>query len=232
VALALDAAGLACSAAVIVSDRVVGAERVSSMRAQAEALLPMADRVIRAGGLSPADLNLVVATVGPGSFTGIRVGLAAARGIALAAGARLIGVTSFAAAAASLERNCDSDRFVVVALESRRADIYIQLFDAGCNPIGEPAAMMPAALGGAMMDTIGESPLLIAGDAAQRAGLALSERQDTTVLENSPPDAVGAWRAARGLLRRGEKGDTRPLYLRPPDVTSTRGEKSSALVRA
>jgi tRNA threonylcarbamoyladenosine biosynthesis protein TsaB len=229
VVLALDAAGLACSAALIVGDRVVGAERLSSMHGQAEALLPMADLVMRTGGLSPADVNLVVVTVGPGSFTGIRVGLAAAHGIALAAGARLIGVTSFEAAAASLERDVRSDRFLVVALESRRAEIYIQLFDGGGKPVGEPAAMMPAAFAAAMRETIGVSPLLIAGDAAQRAGLALSERRDTTVLENSAPDAVGAWRAALRLLRLGGS-NTRPLYLRPPDVTPAGGEKNPALV--
>src|SRR6266851_9911888 len=92
VILALDSAGLACSVAVALGDRVLGAERIEGMHGQAEALLPMVDRAMRKAGLPPAALDLVAATVGPGSFTGIRVGLAAARAIALATGARLIGV--------------------------------------------------------------------------------------------------------------------------------------------
>ena len=67
------------------------------MHGQAEALLPMVDACMREAGQVPAAIDLVAVTVGPGSFTGIRVGLAAARGMALATGAQLIGVTSFEA---------------------------------------------------------------------------------------------------------------------------------------
>src|SRR5437588_1487547 len=99
VALAFDSAGLTCSVAVSLGEEVVAEEQVGTMHGQAEALLPLVDRAMRKAGQMPAALDLVVATVGPGSFTGIRVGLAAAHGIALATGARLIGVTSFDAVA-------------------------------------------------------------------------------------------------------------------------------------
>src|SRR5258708_19583473 len=93
VILAIDSAGLACSVVVAVGDTILSTERVETRHSQAEALMPMVDAAMRKAGLPPAALDLVAATVGPGSFTGIRVGLAAARGIALATGAHLAGAT-------------------------------------------------------------------------------------------------------------------------------------------
>jgi tRNA threonylcarbamoyladenosine biosynthesis protein TsaB len=227
VILAIDTAGSACSAAVAVGDTILSAERLESRHGQAEALMPMVDAAMRKAGLSPAALDLVAATVGPGSFTGIRVGLAAARGIALATGAQLVGVSSFEAVAAGLGApDCGDVPLLLVALESRREDLYVQLFDSSCNPVGQPASIMPAALGEAVKVAVGAAPLLIAGDAAQRAALALSKRADTFVAEDSAPDAVGVWRA--GLRRwRSEAVDMpRPVYLRPPDVTLPSGGRT------
>ncbi|HEX9535202.1 MAG TPA: tRNA (adenosine(37)-N6)-threonylcarbamoyltransferase complex dimerization subunit type 1 TsaB [Stellaceae bacterium] len=221
VVLALDSAGLACSVAVSLGDEVVGEERIDTMHGQAEALLPLVDKAMRDAGQAPAALDLVVVTVGPGSFTGIRVGLAAAGGIALATGARLVGVTSFEAVAVRAARNDWSEtRSLLVALESRREDLYVQFFDPHGNPLREPAAIMPILFREAVAATTGANPLLIAGDAAQRAAAALAHRPHTAVLEDSAPGAVGTLRAGLRLLRLGEAVDApRPLYLRPPDVT-------------
>jgi tRNA threonylcarbamoyladenosine biosynthesis protein TsaB len=220
VGLALDSAGLACSVAVSLGEEVVAEERIATMHGQAEALLPLVNRAMRQAGQMAASLNLVVATVGPGSFTGIRIGLAAARGIALATGARLLGVTSFDAVAVRAARNDWLEtRPLLVALESRREDFYVQFFDPHGDALREPAAIMPFLFREAVAATIGANPLLIAGDAAQRAAAALEQRPDTAVLEDSAPGAVGALRAGLRLLRRGKADAPRPLYLRPPDVT-------------
>jgi tRNA threonylcarbamoyladenosine biosynthesis protein TsaB len=219
VALALDSAGLACSVAVGVGEKIVAQEHIDTMHGQAEALLPLVDRVMRTARQVPAALDLVVSTVGPGSFTGIRVGLAGTRGIALATGARLVGVTSFDAVAAARSDGSET-RFLLVALESRREDLYIQFFDPHGDPLSGPAAIMPFLLREAVAATIGANPLLVAGNAAQRAAAALARRPDTAVLEDSAPGAVGALRAGLRLLRLGKEADApRPLYLRPPDVT-------------
>jgi tRNA threonylcarbamoyladenosine biosynthesis protein TsaB len=226
VTLAIDSAGSACSAVVAAGDTILSAERVEGSHGQAEALMPMVDYTMRKAGLPPAALDLVVTTVGPGSFTGIRVGLAAARGIALSTSAQLAGVSSFEAVAFGLAQPDDGDlRFVLVALESRREDIYVQLFDRLRVAVGQPAAVMPATLGTAVSAAIGAAPLLIAGDAAQRAALALAKYADASILEGSAPDAVGALRA--GLHRwRGERVEApQPLYLRPPDVTLSSGHQ-------
>jgi tRNA threonylcarbamoyladenosine biosynthesis protein TsaB len=221
VILALDAAGLACSVAVSLGEKVVVEERIETMHGQAEALLPLVDKVMRKAGQAPAALDLVVATVGPGSFTGIRAGVAAARGIALATGARLLGVTSFdAVALGAAQSNYPEARFLLVALESRREDLYVQFFDPHGNALREPAAIMPFMFREAVAATIGANPLLVAGDATRRAAAALAQRPDTAVLEDSAPGAVGTLRAGLRLLRLGSAADVpRPLYLRPPAVT-------------
>ena len=221
VALALDSAGLACSVAVSLGEEVVAEERTDTMHGQAEALLPLVDKAMREAGQVPAALDLVVATVGPGSFTGIRAGLAAARGIALATGARLIGVTGFDAVAFGAARSdCSETCFLLIALESRREDLYVQFFDPHGDALREPAAIMPASVCGAVAATIGAKPLLVAGDAAQRAAAALAQRPATAVLAGSVPGAVGALRAGLRLVHLDTGPNApHPLYLRAPDVT-------------
>ena len=237
VVLAIDSAGLACSAVVAVGDTILSTERVETRHSQAEALMPMVDAAMRKAGLPPAALDLVAATVGPGSFTGIRVGLAAARGIALATGAQLVGVSSFEAVAASLAQglaqpDCGDVQFLLIALESRREDLYVQLFAIPWNPVGPPASMMPAALGEAVNAAVDSAPLLIAGDAAQRAALVLSNCADTIIVGDSAPDAVGVLRAGLRRWRSGAVDAPRPLYLRPPDVTLPSSRRASPLSRA
>jgi tRNA threonylcarbamoyladenosine biosynthesis protein TsaB len=219
ISLALDSAGGVCSAVVAIGDKILAGERTERSHGQAEALMPIIDAVMSKAGFSPAELNIVAASVGPGSFTGLRVGLAAARGIVLATGARLIGVTSFEAAAAGVVWPAGGHpRFLLVALESRREDIYVQLFSRR-GALGQPAAVMPEALLETVNLIVGEAPLLIAGDAAQRAASALSNRAAAIRLEGSAPEAAGVLRA--GLRRRhgGRSVAPRPLYLRPPGVT-------------
>ena len=219
--LAIDTAGSACSVAVGLGESILAHQRIETLYGQAEALLPLVDRVMRDAGQEPLGLEIVTVTVGPGSFTGIRVGLATARGIALATGARLIGVTSFSAAAASAAHsNCSNPRLLLVAIESRREDLYIQFFDPAGDPLGRPAVVMPFALGDATSAAIGTRPLLIAGDAAHRAAAALRQHRQVSLLEDPAPGAVGTLQAGLRLLRLGKADDApRPLYLRPPDVT-------------
>ncbi len=189
---------------------------------QAEALLPMVESAMGAARLTASTLDLITVTIGPGSFTGIRVGLAAAKGIALGLGAPLFGVTSFEAVAAA----CDADpigRFLLVALDSRRADLYIQLFDPARHALGSPAAVLPEAL--TEIVTAGSRPLAVTGDAAARAAAALDGRDCASLVIDGEPPAVGAVRAALRRWRGGERGGpARPLYLRPPDVTLTVGQ--------
>ena len=200
---------------------MLAAEQAAIVHGQAEALLPIVDRVVRAAQVSPAGLDLIAVSAGPGSFTGIRAGLAAARGIALGIGRPVLGVSAFAAAAALLSPDrLSAGEVLLVAIESRRADLYLQFFDAAGSPKSEPAVLPPGALGERVARVAGDSPVVIAGDAAERAAAALRGRPRLVVAAGSAPRAVGVLRAALTRWRRGDRGgDTRPLYLHPPAVT-------------
>jgi tRNA threonylcarbamoyladenosine biosynthesis protein TsaB len=193
-------------------DAVLAHERRAMRHGHAEALLPMIDQVMAVAGLTPAAMETVAVSVGPGGFTGIRAGLAAAQGLALASGARLIGVTSFAAVVARLP-HCDEP--VLVALDSRREDLYVQLFSRNGAFLGEPAAIPPAELAAFVAAAVGKAALSIAGDAADNAAAALAGR-NVTVIAGSAPDALGVLAAATADRY---AGPARPLYLRPPDVS-------------
>jgi tRNA threonylcarbamoyladenosine biosynthesis protein TsaB len=210
--------------AVAAADRLLRVCSRAMLHGQSEALLPMVDGAMRAAGLPVAALDLVAASVGPGSFTGIRAGLAAARGIALAAGLPLIGVTGFEAVAASVDRDRGAaGPLLLVALESRRAELFVQLF-APDRPLGEPAAMLPAMLFEWLEARGRGSPVLVAGDAAERAALMLTDRPRTRVAQDRTPAVVGVARQALYRWRQGERhGRPEPLYLRSPDVTLPRG---------
>ncbi len=218
--LAIETAGSSCSVAVAQGDAVLAAEGRPLRHGHAEALFPMIERVMAEAGLSPSQLAVIAAATGPGGFTGIRVGLAAAHGIALAVGARLVGITSFAAVAAGVgAAGGAAGEILLVALDSRRADLYVQLF-AGAVPLAAPQALLPGDLAAYVARIAGNARLLIAGDAAAAAAASLRAHTGVTVASGSLPDARGVAAAA---LRHPAAGaadqPARPLYLRPPDVT-------------
>jgi tRNA threonylcarbamoyladenosine biosynthesis protein TsaB len=208
IVLALDTAGSACSVAVARDEQLLATHRREMRHGHAEALMPMIDAAMREAGLAAHELDAVAVSLGPGGFTGIRVGLAAAYGIALAAQARLVGVSSFAAVAAPLGGP------LLVAIDSRRADLYVQLFD----PDGAPEAVMPDRLGDWLGARGVTGPIAVAGDAVEAAAAALSGR--ARALPGTAPDARGVLAAApRILANNTETAPPRALYLRPPDVT-------------
>src|SRR5438270_563242 len=130
--LAIETAGSRCSAAVTRGERILASVSQALRHGHGEALLPIVDRAMSEAEIKPSQLTMVAVAIGPGGFTGIRVGLAAAQGIALATGARLLGVTGFAAVAQALRRTGPGDAVpganLLVALDSRRDDLYVQLF--------------------------------------------------------------------------------------------------------
>jgi tRNA threonylcarbamoyladenosine biosynthesis protein TsaB len=230
--LALETAGSSCSVAVARDDLIVAAECRPLRHGHAEALFPMIERVMAEARLRPAQLVAVAAATGPGGFTGIRVGLAAAHGIALATGARLIGITSFAAVAASIAPAGAGDaEALLVALDSRRPDLYVQLFEPrptpttalALVPLAAPRALLSDELAAYVAHYTGDARLLVAGDAAAAATACLGTRRGSRVADASAPDARGvALAALRQPAETAAGRPAQPLYLRPPDVTLPR----------
>jgi len=219
--LALDSAGQACSVAVW-RNGALAAHRLAAMaRGHGEALLPMVAETVKAASLDMAAFDVIAVTIGPGSFTGLRIGLAAARGLGLALARPVVGITSFLAVAAALPASLREGRAILVALDTRREDLFLQRFDADLRAV-EPARLAtPRELVGALP----AGPVLLAGDGLPLVSPFLPRGRDI-LLAPGPghPDAAAlAALAARLLMHGGDlpEGPLRqpePFYLRAPDV--------------
>jgi tRNA threonylcarbamoyladenosine biosynthesis protein TsaB len=214
--LAIDTAAAGCSVALCRAGAVLAERREEMARGQSERLLPMVAALLLETGVAFEALEALAVTLGPGTFTGVRIGLAAAKGLALALDIPLFGVTCFEVAVAGLSGA--SDRTVLVALESKRRDLYIQVFPASpCHP-RPMLACDPEALAAQLRGVPGESPVVAVGNAAVRAAAALAPRP---VIVGPASEHSAAARAGLLALRRcpGNDPPLSPIYLRPPDVT-------------
>jgi tRNA threonylcarbamoyl adenosine modification protein YeaZ len=132
--LAIDTALDACSAAVLDTDasKIVAQESQPMKRGHAEALMPLIARVMKASTVAFASLDRIAVTTGPGSFTGLRVGLSAARGIALAAGKPVVGLTTLTAYAAPIVTE-NGPHPIISAIDARHDHVYFQVV-GGAQP--------------------------------------------------------------------------------------------------
>jgi len=211
--LALDAALSACSVAVLFEGEVVAHRRSDMARGQAAALLPMVREAMSEAGFSYESIDLVAVSIGPGHFTGLRIGLAAAQGLAVAWGLPLAGVTTLEAVAAAAAAEPYP---LVAALETKREDLYVQTFLGGRGQ-GDPMALAPESAGRGPWPA---GPLALAGDGAPRLATLLERLgRQVNLLGPLLPDAVEVGRLAAGRYGTVAALAARPLYLRPPDVT-------------
>lgn len=210
--LSFDTALGACSVALLdtATDAVLARISVPMDRGHAEALMPMIDQAL--GG--PAGLSAVdrlVVTTGPGSFTGIRVGLSAARGLALATGKPLVGVTTLIALVAPVLASGDG-RAAAAAIDARHGRVFFQIF--GPTGLGLVPARVLSAKDAARM--AGDGPVRLVGSGAQLVADA-SETRHEIMPGSLAPDPV--WLARLGAASPVPERLPRPVYLRPPDVT-------------
>jgi tRNA threonylcarbamoyl adenosine modification protein YeaZ len=213
--LAIDTALEACSVAlldVMQPDRAVH-ESQPMTRGHAEALMPMIARVLDRAGFDAREIDRVAVTVGPGSFTGLRVGIAAARGLALAAGKPAIGLTTLAAYAAPLIAANDAVP-VVCAVDARHDHVYLQVFGAGGLTLLKPrlttvADAVHASLGG---------PPRVVGTGAELLARAWPRDEKPPVLVDDKRAPDIAWVARLGAAAADTGVAPKPLYLRAPDA--------------
>ena len=214
--LAIDTALEACAAAVLDTARgeVVARETKPMARGHAEALMPLVKRVVERSGLGFSDLSRIAVTVGPGSFTGLRVGIAAARGLALATGKPALGLTTLAAFAAPLIAEDDTSP-VVAAVDARHDHVYLHIIGPGGRTLVSPKL---ASLRDALRAcTASRAPRLVGNAAALlAANWPARERQPASVHQQAAPEID--WVAKLGAAAPESTRRPRPLYLRAPDA--------------
>jgi tRNA threonylcarbamoyl adenosine modification protein YeaZ len=210
--LAIDTALAACSAAVFDTEggALLAIESQPMHRGHAEALLPLVARVMQAAQTRFVDLHRIAVTTGPGSFTGLRVGISAARAIALAAGLPAIGVTTLEAYAAPYFGSPDGP--IAAAIDARHQHVYLQVFAVDGRTLVAPrvaslAEAIAAAKGAALV--IGSGAPLVA--AAWPAG------EPAPVFDPRQAPDIG-WVARLGARAATSSSPPKPLYLRAPDA--------------
>ena len=212
--LAIDTALAACSAAVLDTEYggIVASESLPMIRGHAEALMPLLQRVMDKAGLTFPDIDRIAVTTGPGSFTGLRVGIAAARGISLAADKPAVGLSTLSVYAAP--HIAADDRFpVVAAIDARHAQVYLQIFSPGGRTLTAPRL---APLREAVHEAAA-APSCIVGSAAQAVAAALSEADAPAAVDaRAAPDI--AWVARMGAVVPEDQSALKPQYLRAPDA--------------
>jgi tRNA threonylcarbamoyladenosine biosynthesis protein TsaB len=211
--LAIDTALSACAACVMDSgeSEPLSFETIAMERGHAEALLPLVDRVVSkvSGGFS--SLDRVAVTVGPGSYTGLRVGIAAARAIGLAAHVPVVGVTTLSALLAALVAD-ENRRVLAAAIDARHGQVYFQSIAPGGQSIVAPTLVRVR--DAARLMGSGPASLIGSGAAAVAAETAGS---DIIVHDGRPfPDIL--WVGRLGMVADPAQALPKPLYLRGPDA--------------
>lgn len=213
--LAIDTALDACAAGVLDTGagKLIAQESQAMKRGHAEALMPLIARVIKQSGIAFAGLDRIAVTTGPGSFTGLRVGLSAARGIALAANKPVVGLTTLTAYAAPVVGQ-NGEQPVISAIDARHDHVYFQVVSGNGSSLIRPrVAPIEEALGASRFG----APHLV-GNAAR----ILADRWPAHALPPFKVDAQPApdiaWVAWLGAAVSPNTAPARPYYLRAPDA--------------
>jgi tRNA threonylcarbamoyladenosine biosynthesis protein TsaB len=213
--LAIDCALDACAAALFDSHigTIVASETRIMVRGHAEALMPLIARVMDEAEVEFRELDRIAVTVGPGSFTGLRVGISAARGIALAAAKPAIGLTTLAGLAAPHIADDDTTP-VVAAIDARHDHVYMQVFGPGGRTLLAPriASLREAVRAAA------SGPARIVGSGAGLVARSWPRGAPPPALvdQRAAPDI--AWIARLGAAAADAEGPPKPFYLRAPDA--------------
>ena len=207
--LAFDCALEARSAALFEDERLVAGALEQGARQHAERLVAMLAELMAEAGWSWAGLDLLCLTRGPGSFTGLRIGLAAARGLALARDLPILGLGTLEALAAGAE----AGSALLTLVDARRGQLYAQAFSASGAALGEPATLTPEHL----TSILPPPPVGLIGSGT---ALALPHLTASGVYAVAAPPWPEAARFGRLAFRRAPEArlgaPPEPLYLRPP----------------
>jgi len=214
--LAIDTATDTCAACVheSVGDRVLGAVSEEIGRGHVERLMAVIDAALAEASVEIGTIGRVGVTVGPGSFTGIRVGVSAARGLALALGCPAVGISTLEAI--GITTAISHHRSVLAVIDAKRGEVYAQLFAPDGKAAGKAVAIAPE-----------RAAELAAGAGAALTGsgasiVAAGASQPMDVLSDTASVAIGTV-ARLAALCRPPFESPKPFYLRGPDAKPQEG---------
>lgn len=229
--LAFDGTAKAASVALIDGERTLAAYTIDNGLTQSELLLPMAESILRATGLSFSDVGLFAVTEGPGSFTGVRIGTSLVSGIAFGRNIPCVGVSTLEALAENL---AGLRGIIVPVMDAKRSQVYTATFTSDgerLTRLTPDRAISLSALAEEL--SAAESPIYLSGDgyrvasgALLAAGVALSPTPELLITAS----AVSVARVAIRKFERGEYVSDRelvPTYLRLPQAERERLERLS-----
>ncbi len=235
--LGLDTSTQIASLAIVAGGRVAGSRSLARpLSSHASSLPGVVDELLSVSGLKIRDLKAIAVGIGPGSFTGLRIGLSYAKGIAMASGCATLGVPGFdAMALTALERdNIDCGRLVAVVVDARKGEVYAALYRVvkdGLEKLTEELVVTLEHLA----SRITEDVTFIGDSGAKDAAALIGKRGHmVAVFETGTLDLRGVSIAAIGAARfaRGEIDPAallEPLYIRTPDATFKPNLKGPAL---
>jgi len=210
--LAIETGSRSCSVAIHAGDgQWPAVESENTDHGHATMLMPMIERAMVKAGCDYAELGRIAVAVGPGSFTGIRVGLAAALGLSLASGVPAVGISSFLTVA-QVDPQERQDRRLFVLLDSRRDEPFLAELDAELRFVRPPSVVAMDDLDAILAPA---RPLILAGDAPAMGRYAT---QGGIRLMQLVPNALFVAQLAADPEHRFDL-PPKPVYVRPPDVT-------------
>ncbi|MEI6702914.1 MAG: tRNA (adenosine(37)-N6)-threonylcarbamoyltransferase complex dimerization subunit type 1 TsaB [Deltaproteobacteria bacterium] len=229
--LALDTSTSMATVAIAVDEKIVAESVFNTDRTLSSRLIPEIERLLFIAGFAIADIDLFAASTGPGSFTGVRGGVATVQGLALAVGKPCAGFSSLALLAMNFQF---SSHLICPLLDARKSEVYAALYDCSASiptPIVSDCVMPPARFLDQLCSTT-DKPVLFAGEGALRYRDLIAERMvDRAIFAPFPLNishATNAALLALDLFRCGESLEPRrllPVYLRASDAEINRCSK-------
>lgn len=213
ITLGLDTALQSCSVAILKDAAVLSDKFLALEKGHAEKLAPMAAAALAKAGLKVADLDRVGVVIGPGGFTGVRVGLAFARGLGLGTGAAIVGVTSLAALAAGVA-DAPAGAMIAAVIDARRGQVYAALYDAAGTERLPAFVAAPKAALEKLKDAVKGAPAVLVGSGAGLLGGGEAGWAISGALAQIDAKIVARLAAAA----KAPGCPPAPLYLRAPDA--------------
>ena len=223
--LALETSARAVSVAVAEDGKILASAYQDTGLTHSRTLMPLAESLLKNVGLSARDMDAFAVAAGPGSFTGIRIGVAAAKGLAFGAERPAVGVSTLAAMARNV---AFADGLIIAAMDARHAQIYEATFRAGAGTLERLTPDRAIALAD-LADELSENaaPILVVGDGAtlcaeflQSHGVSCRTAPPHLVMQNAVSVALEAETMPESAYVSAQ--DLRPVYLRPPQAVPLR----------